>query len=236
MTIFSKIIAGEIPCYKIAEDRKLFPFLDIRPLTKGHLCNSQTGRRLHFWPRRCDLKWLNVVCKKWPLLSKVQCPASELVWLSSDLKYRMLTFTWFRSTKNRTWTSETRAPTKFEQNQIHWIVPSWASSFLKVLRTFLTWVQNEWNVLYLSVDNVFLRFFLKTFWIMPLDCHTIIAKKLQPQSKSLFRLKRFYSRHRPFLCKVLQISVAGSFMFVIRLNNVQQTSFSKALVACLVPL
>jgi histidine triad (HIT) family protein len=36
MTIFSKIISGEIPCYKIAEDENFFAFLDIRPMTKGH--------------------------------------------------------------------------------------------------------------------------------------------------------------------------------------------------------
>ncbi len=35
-SIFSKIIAGEIPCYKIYEDDKAFAFLDIRPETKGH--------------------------------------------------------------------------------------------------------------------------------------------------------------------------------------------------------
>ncbi len=35
-TIFSKIIAGEIPCYKIAEDENFFAFLDINPLSKGH--------------------------------------------------------------------------------------------------------------------------------------------------------------------------------------------------------
>lgn len=35
-TIFSKIIAGEIPCYKIAENDKFFAFLDISPMTKGH--------------------------------------------------------------------------------------------------------------------------------------------------------------------------------------------------------
>lgn len=34
--IFSKIIAGEIPSYKIAEDENYFSFLDINPLTKGH--------------------------------------------------------------------------------------------------------------------------------------------------------------------------------------------------------
>lgn len=36
MTIFSKIIAGEIPCYKIAEDECYFAFLDINPMSKGH--------------------------------------------------------------------------------------------------------------------------------------------------------------------------------------------------------
>lgn len=35
-TIFSRIVAGEIPCYKIAETDKFFSFLDINPLTKGH--------------------------------------------------------------------------------------------------------------------------------------------------------------------------------------------------------
>ncbi len=35
-TIFSKIIAGEISCYKVAEDSKFFAFLDINPLAKGH--------------------------------------------------------------------------------------------------------------------------------------------------------------------------------------------------------
>ena len=36
MTIFSKIIAREIPSYKIAEDENFFAFLDINPLAKGH--------------------------------------------------------------------------------------------------------------------------------------------------------------------------------------------------------
>lgn len=36
MTIFSKIIAGDIPCYKIAEDNKFFAFLDINPVNWGH--------------------------------------------------------------------------------------------------------------------------------------------------------------------------------------------------------
>ena len=37
MTIFSKIIAGEIPCYKIKEDENFIAFLDVFPLVKGHV-------------------------------------------------------------------------------------------------------------------------------------------------------------------------------------------------------
>jgi len=37
MTIFSKIIAGEIPSYKIAENEKFLAFLDIFPLAEGHV-------------------------------------------------------------------------------------------------------------------------------------------------------------------------------------------------------
>lgn len=36
-TLFSKIIHGEIPCYKIAEDKNFLAFLDINPLVKGHV-------------------------------------------------------------------------------------------------------------------------------------------------------------------------------------------------------
>jgi histidine triad (HIT) family protein len=35
-SIFTRIINGEIPCYKIAEDKDYFAFLDISPLAKGH--------------------------------------------------------------------------------------------------------------------------------------------------------------------------------------------------------
>lgn len=37
MTIFSKIIAGEIPSFKIAENEKFYAFLDIFPLREGHV-------------------------------------------------------------------------------------------------------------------------------------------------------------------------------------------------------
>jgi len=35
-SIFSRIVAGEIPCYKVAEDDRYLAFLDINPLAKGH--------------------------------------------------------------------------------------------------------------------------------------------------------------------------------------------------------
>src|SRR5471030_1250824 len=37
MTIFTKIVAGEIPAYKVAESIEFLAFLDINPLTEGHL-------------------------------------------------------------------------------------------------------------------------------------------------------------------------------------------------------
>lgn len=36
MTLFTRIINGEIPSYKVAEDEKYYAFLDINPLQKGH--------------------------------------------------------------------------------------------------------------------------------------------------------------------------------------------------------
>ena len=35
-SIFTKIVNGEIPCYKNREDEKLFGFLDVMPFSKGH--------------------------------------------------------------------------------------------------------------------------------------------------------------------------------------------------------
>ena len=35
-TIFSKILRGEIPCFKVYEDEKVLAFLDVGPLSKGH--------------------------------------------------------------------------------------------------------------------------------------------------------------------------------------------------------
>jgi histidine triad (HIT) family protein len=47
MTIFTKIIKGEIPNYKIAENEHFYAFLDIFPLVKGHtlvICKAETDK------------------------------------------------------------------------------------------------------------------------------------------------------------------------------------------------
>lgn len=49
MTIFSKIIAGQIPAYKIAEDDNFFAFLDIFPLVKGHVLVVPKVETDHFF-------------------------------------------------------------------------------------------------------------------------------------------------------------------------------------------
>ena len=47
-TIFTKIIKGEIPCYKIAEDDNYFAFLDINPLKAGHTLVVPKKRQIIF--------------------------------------------------------------------------------------------------------------------------------------------------------------------------------------------
>jgi len=49
MTIFSKIIAGQIPAYKIAEDDNFFAFLDIFPMAKGHVLVVPKVETDHFF-------------------------------------------------------------------------------------------------------------------------------------------------------------------------------------------
>ena len=46
-SIFTRIVEGEIPSYKVAEDDRFLAFLDINPLAEGHtLSGSETGNRL----------------------------------------------------------------------------------------------------------------------------------------------------------------------------------------------
>lgn len=55
MTIFSKIIAGEIPCYQIAENEQFLAILDIFPLVKGHVLVIPKVEIDHFFDLSPDL-------------------------------------------------------------------------------------------------------------------------------------------------------------------------------------
>lgn len=59
MSIFSKIIAGEIPSYKIAENEKFYAFLDIFPLAEGHTLVAPKKEIDHFFD--LDDDYLNAI-------------------------------------------------------------------------------------------------------------------------------------------------------------------------------
>jgi len=77
-TIFTKIIRGEIPCYKVAEDARFFAFLDINPLAEGHTLvipknpvdylfdmeNQELGEMLVFAKKIAKSIKANFPCKK----------------------------------------------------------------------------------------------------------------------------------------------------------------------------
>ncbi len=64
-TIFTKIVNGEIPCYKIAEDDNYLAFLDINPLKKGHTLVIPKQETDYFFEMDDDLiAGLNVFAKK----------------------------------------------------------------------------------------------------------------------------------------------------------------------------
>ena len=53
-TIFSRIVAGEIPCYKVAENDRFFAFLDIAPLAKYHTLVIQKREVDYFYDLEDD--------------------------------------------------------------------------------------------------------------------------------------------------------------------------------------
>lgn len=71
MTIFSKIIKGDIPCYKIAETENCFAFLDINPLVRGHvLCIPKREVDYLFDLTDRDLCDLQLLAKKIAIAQK----------------------------------------------------------------------------------------------------------------------------------------------------------------------
>jgi histidine triad (HIT) family protein len=77
-TLFTKIIRGDIPCYKVAEDACFFAFLDINPLAEGHTLvvpknpvdylfdmeNQELGEMLVFAKKVAKSIKANFPCKK----------------------------------------------------------------------------------------------------------------------------------------------------------------------------
>lgn len=77
-TIFTKIVNGEIPCYKVAEDENYFAFLDINPLAEGHtlvipkreedyifnLEDEELGGLMKFAKKVAESLKANIECKR----------------------------------------------------------------------------------------------------------------------------------------------------------------------------
>lgn len=77
-TIFSRIVAGEIPCHKIAEDEEFFAFLDINPVAVGHtlvipkmevdyifdIDDPALGRMMAFAKRVARAQEVAIACKR----------------------------------------------------------------------------------------------------------------------------------------------------------------------------
>lgn len=77
-TIFSRIVAGEIPCHKVAENDEFFAFLDINPVAAGHtlvipkkevdyifdIDDAELGRMMAFAKRVAKAQEKAIACKR----------------------------------------------------------------------------------------------------------------------------------------------------------------------------
>lgn len=78
-SIFSRIVSGEIPCYKIAENDRFFAFLDINPLTKGHtLVIPKQETDYLFDLSDTDLADINVFAKQIAVAMKEAIPCKRI--------------------------------------------------------------------------------------------------------------------------------------------------------------
>ena len=79
MTIFSKIVAGEIPSYKCAESDKFYAFLDINPLAKGHtLVIPKREVDYFFAPTDEEIAEMQVFAKHVAAAIKQVCPCVKV--------------------------------------------------------------------------------------------------------------------------------------------------------------
>lgn len=78
-TIFSKIISGEIPCYKVAEDQMHLAFLDVNPVTRGHvLVIPKTPVDYIFDMDDQSLANLHIFAKKVAIALKAAVPCKKI--------------------------------------------------------------------------------------------------------------------------------------------------------------
>ena len=106
-TIFTRIIQGEIPCYKIAEDDRFFAFLDINPLSKGHTLVVPKQETDYIFNLEDDtIGPMMVFAKKWPRPLKKPSPANASRWPSSAWKCPTPISIWSPSPKKGIWISK----------------------------------------------------------------------------------------------------------------------------------
>lgn len=89
-SVFSKIVAGEIPCYKIAEDENFFAFLDINPLVEGHTLVVPKMEEDYFFDINSDqlgemMKFAQRVAVK--IKQKIDCKRVAVVVLGLDVPH-----------------------------------------------------------------------------------------------------------------------------------------------------
>ncbi len=78
-TIFTRIIKGEIPCYKIGEDDRYFAFLDINPLRAGHTLVVTKQETDYIFDLDDDqLKGLMIFSKRVAAAIKAACPCKRI--------------------------------------------------------------------------------------------------------------------------------------------------------------
>ena len=105
MTIFSKIIAGEIPSYKCAENEEFYAFLDISPVAQGHtLVVPKREEDYLFDLTDEELARMTVFAKR-VAPSRRHFPAGRWEWPFSALKWHTPTYTSFPYNRKATWTS-----------------------------------------------------------------------------------------------------------------------------------
>ena len=109
-TIFSKIAAGEIPSYKVAETEDFYAFLDINPVAKGHtlVIPRKVETDYIFALDDATYSGLCAFARKVAVAIGRAIPCSAWAWPFSGWKCLTPTYILSRSTVRRTWTSASR--------------------------------------------------------------------------------------------------------------------------------